>query len=223
MSVFGIIKDIIKRQFLSGVLVVVPLILTYVVLRFLFEAIDGILSPLIYKLFGYSVPGLGIFATLLLIIITGFLTRSLIGTALYRFGDKLLTNIPIIRIFYMAAKQLVEAITVPNMKAFKEVVRIEYPRPGLYTIGFATSRVQYVQEGGKSKVLVGIFVPSTPTPVTGFVVFVPEEEVMALDLTVENAVKLLVSGGIVSPEILKGVEYRHIRKIEEDNAPGQHA
>jgi len=206
MSVFKIIKDIIRRQFLSGVLVVVPLILTYVVLRFLFDKIDGILSPLLYNLLGYHLPGLGIFTTLLIIILTGFLTRSIIGATAYRYGDRLLTRTPIIRIFYLAAKQLVEALTMPGVKAFKEVVMVEYPRKGLYIVAFATSCVRYVKDGGRSIRLVGIFVPSTPTPVTGMVVFVPEEEVTPLDMTVEEAVKLLVSGAIVSPPVLKRAE-----------------
>jgi len=131
MSVFKIVKDIIKRQFLAGVLVVIPLILTYVVLRFLFETIDGILSPLIMRAFQYHIPGLGIVVTILLILLAGFFTRNLIGAKLYKYGDRILANIPVIRVVYLATKQLVEAVTLPSVKAFKEVVMVEYPRVGL--------------------------------------------------------------------------------------------
>jgi uncharacterized membrane protein len=202
MSILRVIRDIIKRQFLSGVLVVVPLILTYLVLRFLFETVDGILSPLIFKLLGYSIPGLGIIATVLIILLMGIVTRNLVGAKLYGYGDKMLTKTPLIRIIYSAAKQLIEAVSVPNIKTFKEVVMIEYPRQGLYAVGFATAKIKF--QGGKDgdKKLVGVFIPSTPTPMTGIVVFVAEEDVICMDITVEEGIKLIVSGGIVSPQTI---------------------
>ncbi len=200
MTIFRIIRDIIRRQFLSGVLVVVPLIITYVVLKFLFESVDGILSPLITKLLGREIPGLGIIATILIILLAGFLTRNIIGATLIRYGDKALARTPIIRIFYLAAKQLIEAVTVPNIKAFKAVVMIEYPRLGMYAMGFATTKIKFECEKENAKKLVGVFIPSTPTPMTGIVVFVPENEVISIKLTVEEGLKLIVSGGIVSPE-----------------------
>jgi uncharacterized membrane protein len=202
MSILRVMRDIIKRQFLSGVLVVVPLILTYLVLRFLFETVDGILSPLIFKLLGYSIPGLGIIATVLIILLMGIVTRNLVGAKLYGYGDKMLTKTPLIRIIYSAAKQLIEAVSVPNIKTFKEVVMIEYPRQGLYAVGFATAKIKF--QGGKDgdKKLVGVFIPSTPTPMTGIVVFIAEEDVICMDITVEEGIKLIVSGGIVSPQTI---------------------
>jgi len=198
-SAFKVVGDIIRRQFLSGVLVVVPLILTYVVLRFLFEAIDGILSPYLEKFFHYSIPGLGIITTILIIILTGFFVRSIVGAWVYKYGDKFLAKMPIVRIFYLAAKQLMEALTIPQYAAFKEVVMFEYPRRGVYAIGFSTARIDYVIDDGERKKLVGIFVPSTPTPISGIVIFVPENDVIPINLTIEEGLKLLVSGGIVAP------------------------
>ena len=214
MSVFKIVKDILKRQFLAGVLVVVPLILTYVVLRFLFETIDGILSPLIMRAFNYHIPGLGIIVTILLILLAGFFTRNLIGAKLYKFGDKILGNIPIIRVVYLATKQLVEAVSLPNVKAFKEVVMVEYPRRGLYTVGFATSNVQVRADKIGAKKMVGIFIPSTPTPVSGFVIFAPTEEIITLNITVEEALKLLVSGGIVAPPEFTALDHGNNAEVK---------
>ncbi|MEW5922898.1 MAG: DUF502 domain-containing protein [Candidatus Zixiibacteriota bacterium] len=205
MSLLKIVKDIIKRQFLSGVLVIVPLILTYVVLRFLFETIDGILSPFIFRLLGYNIPGLGIVVTILLILLAGSLTRNFAGNKLYKVWERILGNIPIIRVVYNATKQLVEAVTLPNVKTFKEVVLFEYPRKDLYTMGFATSRTRLESSAFGTRRLIGIFVPSTPTPVTGFVIFAPEDEVITLNITIEEAVKLIVSGGIVTPPMLSGL------------------
>jgi uncharacterized membrane protein len=208
MSILQIIKDVIRRQFLSGVLVVVPLILTYVVLRFLFESIDGILSPIVQRLFGYHVWGLGIIFTLLLILLTGFFTRNLVGAKLYRCGDKVLTRTPIIRIFYLAAKQLIEAITRPHISSFKEVVMIEYPRKGTYALGFATARVRL--DKSTDKKYIGVFIPSTPTPVSGIVIFVPEEEVKSTELTIEEGIKMIVSGGIVAPKSIMAEDSQEV-------------
>lgn len=215
MSLLKIVKDIVKRQFLSGVLVIVPLILTYVVLRFLFETIDGILSPIIYRLLGYNIPGLGIVVTILLILLAGTLTRNFAGNKLYKIWERILGNIPIIRVVYNATKQLVEAVTLPNVKTFKEVVLFEYPRKDLYTMGFATSRTKLETTATGTRKLVGIFVPSTPTPVTGFVIFAPEDEVITLNITIEEAVKLIVSGGIVTPPKLAGQTSGNNATVEE--------
>jgi len=213
MSVLRIIWDIIKRQFFSGVLVVVPLILTYIVLRFLFEAVDGILSPLIFRLIKHNIPGLGIIATILIILIAGILTRNFIGAGLIRFGDSVLAKTPVIRIFYLAAKQLIEAMTVPSAKTFKEVVMIEYPRKGVYAVGFATAKIKFQggQEGENK--LIGFFIPSTPTPMTGIVVFVAEGDVICLDITVEEGIKLIVSGGIVSPPTIGRLQKKIIGEV----------
>lgn len=205
MSIFRIIRDILRRQFLAGVLVVVPLILTYVVLRFLFRALDGILSPLLPKLLGIHIPGLGILATLLLIFLIGIFTTNVIGSTLVKYWDKLLARTPIIRVFYLAAKQLIEALAVPNIKAFKEVVMIEYPRKGIFVIGFATTQTKLISADKGEKRLIGVYIPSTPTPMTGAIVFLPEEEVVSLDMPVEDGIKLIVSGGIVAPHEISQV------------------
>jgi len=203
-SIFKMAQDVLRRQFLSGMLVVVPLILTYVVLRFLFDVIDGILSPYIFKFLGYSIPGLGIIFTILIIILTGFFVRSIVGASIYKRGDNLLTKMPIVRIFYLAAKKLIEALAKPSNEAFKEVVMFEYPRHGIWAIGFLTSKIKFVNgEADQQQELIGVFVPSTPTPVSGFVIFAPRKDVVTLDLTIEAGLKLLVSGGIVAPTLIK--------------------
>lgn len=202
ISIFKLAKDVIRKQFLAGVLVVVPLILTYVVLRFLLEAIDGILAPFIEKLFGYSIPGLGIISTILIIILTGFFVRSIVGASIYKQGDKLLTKLPIVRIFYLATKKLIEAISMPGDEAFKDVVMFEYPRKGCWAIGFSTSRMKFEINADGMQELIGVFVPSTPTPVSGFVVFFPKADIIPLNLTIEEGLKLIVSGGIVAPPVI---------------------
>lgn len=223
MSIFRMIKDIIKRQFLSGVLVVVPLILTYVVLRFLFDLVDGILSPIIQQTIGYTIPGLGIISTIFIIILTGFFTRSIVGATIYRKGDKILARTPLIRVIYLAAKQLINAITMPQIKTFKEVVMVEYMRKGLYAIGFATSKIDTVDLANNTNSLIGVFIPSTPTPVSGVLVFVLRKDITPLDMSVEEAMKLLVSGGIVAPSSIKKNYSDQAFELEEDYAPREYS
>jgi len=192
----------IRRHFLSGVLVVVPLILTFIVIRFLFTSIDGVLQPYLHSVLGYYIPGLGLVTTLCLIILAGLVTRNYVGHRIYRVGDRILTRMPIVRPIYSAAKQLLTAITGPSTKSFQEVVLIEYPRKGVYAMGFASNTVEL--EPKDSMTLVTVFVPSTPTPVSGFVIMVPPEEVVRINMTIEEGVKFLVSGGVASPDTLAG-------------------
>lgn len=214
MSFFGSVVDIIKRHFLSGVLVVVPLILTYWVLSALFHAIDGILQPLIHSLIGYYLPGFGLLTTILLIILAGFFTRNIIGARLYALGDRLLVRVPLIRPIYLSAKQMLGAVTSGNREAFKEVCLIEYPRPGVWVMGFV-SRYTTADLGGGTKRFATVFIGSSPTPVTGWTVIVSEDQLFRLNMTIEDGVKFLVSGGVVSPEQFTLVETNDIPKAGE--------
>jgi uncharacterized membrane protein len=203
MSSAGRVTAVLKRYFLSGVLVVVPLILTYFVLEFLFEAVDGVLKPLLSRVLGYYVTGLGVFVTLLLILLTGFFTRSLIGWRIYSLGDRILHRMPLIRPIYGAAKQLLEAVARPSAKSFREVALIEYPRRGTWALCFVTNRLDLQRAEGESERFVTVFIPSSPTPVSGWVVLVRPEEILPMEMTVEEAVKFVVSGGVASPRLVK--------------------
>ncbi|MCH9023931.1 MAG: DUF502 domain-containing protein [candidate division Zixibacteria bacterium] len=204
---------IIKRYFVSGVLVVVPIILTIVVIKFIFETGDGLLQPYLQKLLGYSIPGLGIVVTLLLIILAGLLTRNFIGAEIHRLVEKMLTRLPIIRTIYSAAKQLLEAIALPSMSSFKEVVMIEYPRKDAYVICFISQKFK-LEKDGQLRDFMAIFVPSTPTPISGMVIIVPAEDVIYLDMTIEEAIKYLVSGGVVSPAVLRQKKRQPAAELE---------
>lgn len=194
--------DVIKRYFLSGVLVVVPVILTFMVLRFLFEVVDGILQPILHPLLGYYRTGLGALTTIAVILLAGVLTRNIIGAKLYRLGDRLLERMPLIRPIYSASKQLLEALTKSDAKSFKEVALIEYPRKGLYALCFVSQYLS-IQVGDESKKYATCFVASTPTPISGMVVIVPVDELRSIDMTVEQGIKFFVSGGVASPELIR--------------------
>jgi uncharacterized membrane protein len=196
-------------MFLSGVLITVPIIVTVVVLHFLFEKVDGILSPIVERVFGYTVPGMGLAATILLILLIGVLGRNVVGSRIVGIGEGIISRTPLARTVYGAAKQLVQAVAQPEHQRFNRAVLIEYPRRGIYAVGFASGRTQ-LRAGGRDEELVAIFVPSTPTPVTGFVVLVPRGEVMELGMPAEDAFKFLVSGGLTAPAELGGAVPRMV-------------
>ena len=214
MSAGSSVVALVKKYFISGVLVVVPVILTYIVLRFLFEAIDGILQPVLHRLFGYYVPGLGLFTTVLLIILAGVLTRNIIGAKLYKIGDRILVRLPIIRPIYSAAKQLLTAVTGPTTSSFTEVALVEYPRKGVYALSFVSNRIK-LQVGGEQQEHLVVFVPSTPTPVSGMVILVPPEEAIPLEMTIEEGIQFLVSGGVASPDLVKRKAQRALSPSKE--------
>ncbi len=201
MSKSGGVWNFIKKYFVSGVLVVVPIILTYLVLRLLFNAVDSILQPVILHFLGINIPGLGIIATILLVFVVGLVTRNLLGSQLVELWDGIMEKMPVIRPIYSASKQLLEAMTSTGAGSFKEVVLIEHPRQGLYALGFIAQRTR-MQTGGVSKEMVTVFIPSTPTPMSGTVVIVPVEDVTWLDMTVEAGLSYVVSGGVALPKDL---------------------
>ncbi len=202
MSVRLTLLDTLKRYFIGGMLVVVPFILTFLVLRFLFEAIDGILAPYLSDLLGYYRTGLGVLTTILIILLAGILTRNFVGHRIYHIGDRLLAKVPLIRPIYSASKQLLAALTRSDAGSFQEVALIEYPRLGLYSICFISQRTR-IEVDGEPRLFCTCFVPSTPTPVSGMTVVVPSEKVMPIDMTIEEGVKFLVSGGVASPKLIK--------------------
>ena len=189
----------LRRWFLSGLIVVVPLVVTYLVLRFVFETVDGILGPLVVTLHGKPVPGLGLLATLVLVMVVGSITAGVVGSRLVSFWERLMARIPLIRMVYGGARQVVESVSRKGGPSFQQVGLVEYPRPGLYSLCFVANKLPVHGSGGTDERL-AVFVPSTPTPFTGFLVLVKPEELILLDLSVEAAVKLVVSGGIVAPE-----------------------
>jgi uncharacterized membrane protein len=200
MSAVSKFASALRKHFVSGLLVTVPLIITYLVLRLLFVTVDGLLNPAVYRLLGYYIPGLGVVVTLLLILLAGIVATNFIGIRFIHLGDRILARMPLVRIIYTAAKQLVHSLLAPTARAFSEVVLIEYPRKGLYAIGFLSHRARLRMDNADQDMAL-VFVPSTPTPFSGMVVLVPKSDIYPLAVGVEEAVKILVSGGVVAPEL----------------------
>lgn len=194
----------IRNNIITGLIVVVPIALTGYILWLLISLMDGFLNLLPPKLhpnayLPWRVPGLGVILTVVLIFVVGMITRSVLGKKLVALGEWVVGKIPWVRNIYQAAKQLSEAIFLPKSEGFRRVVLIEYPRRGIYSLGFVTGVTRgEIQERTEAH-LINVFVPTTPNPTSGYYILVPEPDTMPLAMTVEDAFKLIISGGMVTP------------------------
>lgn len=192
------VARILRTRFLAGVVVTVPVVVTILALRFVFVNLDALLGPWIANLLGHRVPGLGIIATLVLVLLLGLLATNLVGRRLISQLDRLVSELPLIRTIYNATKDIMATATLSRQSAFREVVMIEHPRKGIYSYGFVTSYVVR-PEDGRSQHLANVFIPGPPVPTSGVLVVVPVEELIHLDLSIEEGLKIILSAGMASP------------------------
>lgn len=191
-----------RKHFLTGLLVIVPLGLTYYVVSAIVRAMDRVLAVLPPPFhpdtyLPFRIPGLGLIVTLVLIQVVGFLSANLFGRSVVKAYENVLQRIPVVRTVYVAVKQLLEQILSADGDRFRRVVLVEYPRKGIYSLGFATgvSRGE-VQEKTRERVI-NVFIPTTPNPTSGFYLLVPEKEALPLEIPVDDAFKLIMSAGMV--------------------------
>lgn len=194
-----------RRHFLTGLLVIVPLGLTFFVISSIAGYMDRTLAFLPRKFhpdtyLPFRIPGLGIIFTLAIIQFVGLLSTNLFGRKVVKTYESLLDRIPFVRGIYVAVKQLLEQILSPKSDRFRRAVLVEYPRKGIYSIGFVTGLGEGdLQKKTADKVL-NIFLPTTPNPTSGYYLLVPEKDAVPLDLTVDQAFKLIISAGMVGSE-----------------------
>ncbi len=199
------IKHRLRNYFLTGLLVVVPIGITIFILKFVIGKLDEMLAVLPPPLhpqtyIPFHVPGLSLVIMFLIVMIVGIVTRNILGRKLVQIGEKIVDKIPILRSIYLLAKQLMETIFSQDKASFKQVVMVEYPRKGLYSLGFVTGIARgEVQENTSQKVL-NVFIPTSPNPTSGYLIMIPEEDLITLDMDVEAAFKLILSGGVVTSE-----------------------
>lgn len=209
-----------RAYFLTGLLVLVPLALTYFIIKLLFISIDDILNDYVSRLLfnlgletgRQPIPGIGFVTLIVLIFFTGVLARNYFGRKLVDFGDRIVQGIPLINRVYGATKQISQAFFSAKREVFKKAVLFEYPRKGIYSIGFYTQDTRGAVQNVLEDDVVSIFLPTTPNPTSGFLLFVKKTEIVELDLPIEEALKLVISGGAIVPgEVPRG----NTRKTEE--------
>jgi uncharacterized membrane protein len=186
----------LRNLFITGLIVFTPIAVTVYVVWVTFNLFDGILKPLVVALTGKVIPGLSLFITLLLIMGLGAFARAAVGKRILDYLDQTVLKVPIIRSIYSAIKGASAAFLMPKSGGFKKVVLLEYPRRGVYALAFTTgASVGEIQDKTSFKT-VNVFVPTSPNPTSGFFLMVPEKDVIPLKISVEDALKFVITGGL---------------------------
>ena len=196
--------QLIKRYFITGLLIWVPLAITAWVISFIAGVADHSLRLLPEsvhpsELLGFNIPGAGILLTLVVILTTGILAANFIGQRLVQWWEKLLAKIPVVNSIYNSVKQVSDTLISSSGNAFRKALLIQYPRPGAWTIAFLTGKPGGGVQNHLQGDYVSVYVPTTPNPTSGFFLMLPQNEVIELDMNVDEALKYIISMGVVAP------------------------
>jgi len=188
-----------RNYFLTGLVVLLPAVISIFVLWRLFTGLDRILGRFVELYLGYKIPGVGLVALILIIIAIGAIASNIIGRRLIKIGEGIVARIPIIRWIYRTTKQLFSALFAERSTSFRKVVLINYPYKGMYSMAFQTSETAGpVEDAVGGKTLVTLFLPTTPNPTSGYFLLVPEEDVIPLDISVNEGLKYIISAGALA-------------------------
>ena len=199
----------IRGYFLTGIVVTAPVGLTFYVAILFINFIDSKVRNLIPEKYHYDnllpieIPGIGLIFVFLLLTFIGFVTAGLIGRFVIKLGERIISRLPIIRSVYGALKQIFESVLASSSKSFREVVLVEYPRKGIWAIGFITGDTKGEVQNITKDEMVNVFLPTTPNPTSGFLLFIPSKDLTVLEMNVEEGIKMVISGGIITPKFLK--------------------
>ena len=213
-----------RRKLVTGLLVVFPIFITFIVIKFLFGLIGGILSPVVTKAFiffgsspkstidEFVVTSIAFVLTFLALYFIGVIATNFFGKLIISFFEAILHKTPIIKNVYTSSKQLIEIISLPSRQSFKRVVIVEYPRVGMKAFAFVTGNIK-TKDGTE---LTSIFIPTTPNPTSGFLIYLPESDIIETDMNIEEGMKLIISGGILVPEQLELYKDTLTSKTQEE-------
>ena len=194
----------LRRYLMAGLLVWLPLGVTIMVIKMLVDLMDRtlLLLPEQYRpdqLLGVHIPGLGVIVAVLVVLITGVIVANLFGRKLVAGWESLLARIPLVRSIYSAVKQIAETMFSPSGQSFRKVLLVEYPRKGLWTLAFQTGTVSGEAQCKTGQEVINIYVPTTPNPTSGFFIMVPKEDVVELEMSVDEGLRMIISMGSVVP------------------------
>lgn len=203
----------LRNNFLTGLVVVAPVVITFYIIWGIITFVDSRIVPWVPQVYNpstyidFDVPGFGLFVFFVFTTVVGYFTKNLFGRQIVRTLESWVERMPVVRSIYNALKQIVETILSQSSSSFQKACIIEYPRRGLWSIAFVATRTTGEIPGrAGARDLVSVFLPSTPNPTTGFLLFVPAEDVILLDMTIEEAAKLVISGGLVVPPTREELE-----------------
>ena len=202
-------KTQFKRTLITGLLILAPVALTIFVLVQLFQVMDGAFSPVVDRILataldrpGIHVPGLGMLLTLLVVLLLGWLSQRVAGRRLLRSMERLIRRVPVAKSIYGATKGILQAVSRDQAEAFKRVVLVEYPKANIFALAFVTAGARWGHLDERLDDLLLVFVPTTPNPTSGFLLLVPRSEAIEMPITVEEGVRMVISGGILLPRPL---------------------
>ena len=196
----------LRTYFLAGILITAPISITFYLAWIFVNFVDSKVTPLIPVKYNpetylpFGTPGLGLVVVFVVLTLIGALTAGFVGRLYIRTTERLLNRMPVIRGFYSAIKQILETVFAQQSNAFREAVLVEYPRRGIWAIAFITGRTKGEVQHLTEEECINIFLPTTPNPTSGFLLFVPKKELTPLSMSVEEALKMVISGGIVTPK-----------------------
>ncbi len=191
----------LRRRFFTGLVILLPTVITGWVLYKVFVFFDSLLRPLTARYPFLDFPGLGFVGVIVFVLLAGVLGGNLIGRRIIEGLERLVRRIPLISRMYTAVKQISEVFLRHERTVFKRAVIFQYPRPGIYAIGFVTSDWKFRDAGGSPKRFINVFLPTTPNPTSGLFLMIAEEEIIPLGCSIEDALKMVISGGAVVPAI----------------------
>ena len=197
------IRTTLKRRFLAGIFVLIPLIITFFILWWFFVFIDGLLEPLYFKILGYHVPGLGFVSAIVLIFIVGVVSTNVFGRKIIQYAENIILKIPVFKGLYTAIKQIVDAFS-PESKSssFKQFVIVEYPRPGVFAFGFLTGECVLKKEKDTNESCLRVVYIPTNLIYFGDIVLFKDEEVHSTNIPIDEGLKIILSGGIATPQMI---------------------
>ncbi|MGH9381552.1 MAG: DUF502 domain-containing protein [Thermoanaerobaculia bacterium] len=200
-------RTLLKRFFLTGLVILVPVTLTLFILRAIFNYMDGIFAPVVNRFVQLwfpidHVPGLGLVMTLLVVLLLGWLSTRVAGRRLIRAMEAALGRVPIAGSVYGAAKGVLEAISAEKGEAFKRVVLVEYPKSNVFAIAFVTGSARWPRVDERLEDALLVFLPTTPNPTSGFLLLVPRSEAIPLPIPVEEGIRMVISGGVLTPPLV---------------------
>ncbi len=222
-QVFKILRQHFRRKIVSGFLIVLPLMATILVMKFFFDIIDPIPRDFLYGIIGQDLPGVGIATFIIFIYLSGLVGSYVIGVRIISVGHRLADRIPFVRSIYRTAKQTVDSLAGAKWsEQYSRVVLLEFPRLRVLSIGFVTSTFQ--SQDGIS--MISVYIPTAPVPTSGFLVMVPEADSVATDLNVDETMRMVISGGVLTPNgIFKNISspdlYRSLSEEESDDLRGR--
>ena len=204
----GSVAARLRTNFLTGLVIAAPISITVYITWWFVDLFDNWIKPLVPAQYNpdtylpFSLPGVGLLFALMGLMVLGALTANLFGRTIVAFGEQMLDRMPIVRNVYKALKQIFETVLSQSNSSFRQVGLIQYPRPGLYALVFISTDTtgEVLERAGNGGEMVSVFLPTTPNPTSGFLLFVPAEDVMLLEMNVEEAAKLVISAGLVTPK-----------------------